>query len=120
MVRAGTAPRQSLRRGRGSWESLVGDRVRPDALDVRRLTIDPGSVPGPMHQHRGVDNTYLVLDGELEVRAGSDQHRLAAGEAIFIPAGVAHATNNPGQQKVVLLAIYDGSTREDFHLVDAS
>jgi quercetin dioxygenase-like cupin family protein len=119
VVRAGTGPRQALLLGRGSWESLVGDRVPPGALDVRRLTIEPGNVPGPLHTHRLVDNTYLVLEGELDVRAGLEQQRLTAGDAVFIPSGVAHSTSNPGERQSVLLAISDGPTGEDFQVLEA-
>ena len=119
VVQSGTAARHLLRLGRGSWESLVGDPIAPPRLDVRRLTIEPGSAPGPLHEHRAVDNTYVVLNGELEVRAGPERYRLAADDAIFIPAGVPHSTHNPGKRQTLLLAIYDGSPTEDFHLVDA-
>ena len=119
VIQSGTAARHLLRLGRGSWESLVGDRVAPPSLDVRRLTIEPWSPPGPLHEHRAVDNTYVVLEGELDVQAGSERYRLTAEDAIFIPAGVPHSTNNPGKRQSLLLAIYDGSPTEDFHLVDA-
>ncbi len=116
VVRAGAGPQRPLRAGRGSSESLVGGQVRAGRLDVRRLLIEAGSRSGPLHTHRSAENSYLVLEGVLEVRVGSDRHRLEVGDAIFIPPGIPHATHNPADRRTILLAIYDHPIDDDFEL----
>jgi quercetin dioxygenase-like cupin family protein len=45
----------------------------------------------PMHMHPDEDELVYVLDGELLVHLGSEQHRVGRGGLFFAPRGVAHA-----------------------------
>jgi mannose-6-phosphate isomerase-like protein (cupin superfamily) len=47
----------------------------------------------PMHVH-DVDLCYVVLAGTATVRLGRDTHQARVGELIFIPAGIAHGSDN--------------------------
>ena len=70
-----------------------------------RVDIDPGVV-APNHSHPGEEVAY-VLEGTLEYRLeGRPPVTLKAGEALFIPAGVAHVAKNVGSGKASELATY--------------
>lgn len=99
-------------------ETLAGPAIGASAVLVHRVTIRPGTEPGPYHLHRHAENIYLALEGTLDVVAGGRQERLDPGDAIVIPAGVGHATHNPSREPSVLLAIYDKPIADDFELVD--
>lgn len=113
VVLAGTAPRQPLLLDRGYAEHLTGGRERFTELEVRRIVIEAGTVPGPVHLHRRAETSLLVLVGELEVRIGSNRRTLVTGDALFVPAGVAHATHNTGNVNCVALIIHDIPCEDD-------
>jgi quercetin dioxygenase-like cupin family protein len=45
----------------------------------------------PMHVHHHEDELIYVLDGELLVHAGGEEHRVGKGGLFFAPRGVPHA-----------------------------
>ncbi len=51
------------------------------------------------------DALVQVLEGEAEVRISGTQHRLAAGEAILMPANEPHALQAPRPFKMLLTMI---------------
>jgi quercetin dioxygenase-like cupin family protein len=58
------------------------------ALIEMRLV--PGSEPPP-HTHKGDDEAFYVIKGDLEVRIGRETVRGRKGDFIFLPAGIEHA-----------------------------
>lgn len=70
-----------------------------------RVDIEPGT-SSIKHSHPGEEVAY-VLEGTLEYQLeGSAPVTLHAGEALFIPAGVAHVAKNVGSGKASELATY--------------
>ena len=53
----------------------------------------PGQEQKP-HAHAASDKVYAVLDGQVEVRVGSESRILSAGEAALAPAGSDHGLRN--------------------------
>ena len=51
------------------------------------------------------DAVVTVLDGEAAVTIGGTEHRVAAGAAIVMPAGVPHALSAPQPFKMMLTMI---------------
>ncbi|WP_037471101.1 cupin domain-containing protein [Sinorhizobium fredii] len=75
-----------------------------EAVQVR-VDIEPGAV-SIKHAHPGEEVAY-VLVGSLEyLLEGRAPVTLHAGEALFIPAGVAHVAKNVGSGKASELATY--------------
>jgi quercetin dioxygenase-like cupin family protein len=120
IVRAGEGHLRPLRKPGGRSEALVRPEMGARQLVVSRVTIDPGSERRPYHLHRHAENTYLVLEGTLEVQTADGDHTLGPGEAIFAPPGQPHSTHDPGPEPTVVLAIYDRSTEGDFEVVERS
>jgi quercetin dioxygenase-like cupin family protein len=70
-----------------------------------RVDIAPGAV-SIKHSHPGEEVAY-VLEGSLEYQLeGRPPVKLRAGEALFIPAGVAHVAKNVGSGTASELATY--------------
>ncbi|WEX75571.1 cupin domain-containing protein [Sinorhizobium numidicum] len=70
-----------------------------------RVDFKPGAV-SIKHSHPGEEVAY-VLEGSLEYQLeGRPPVTLKAGEALFIPAGVAHVAKNVGSGKASELATY--------------
>ncbi len=75
-----------------------------EAIQVR-VDFDGGAV-SIKHSHPGEEVAY-VLEGSLEFQLeGIAPVTLNAGEALFIPAGVAHVARNVGSGKASELATY--------------
>jgi quercetin dioxygenase-like cupin family protein len=67
-------------------------RVPGEAVDGRFALIEflfPRHASPPLHTHPQ-DESYIVLDGQLTVRAGADRFELEAGGIGVVPTGVAH------------------------------
>src|SRR4051794_25208958 len=78
------------------WEGRTTMAVVLDADDTRGqfALLDQHGVTGdatPLHRHLREDEAFYVLDGEIVALAGDQEHRAAAGSAIFLPRGLAHA-----------------------------
>ncbi|RVI86191.1 cupin domain-containing protein [Sinorhizobium meliloti] len=70
-----------------------------------RVDFDPGAV-SVKHNHPGEEIAY-VLEGTLEYQLeGRPPVTLHAGQALFIPDGVAHVAKNVGGGKASELATY--------------
>jgi mannose-6-phosphate isomerase-like protein (cupin superfamily) len=77
------------------------------------VTASPGT-GAPPHVHRGDDETFHILEGELEVLQGEEWSRVGAGTSIYLPRGVAHAFRNPGELPVRFLGIATPGGHERF------
>jgi hypothetical protein len=51
----------------------------------------PKGFASPLHIHRGEDEFFVVLSGEVRVQHGDDVIEAAAGSFVYGPRGVAHA-----------------------------
>ena len=70
-------------------------------LDVYGL--EPGQSQSA-HAHEGGDKVYVILEGEGQATVGGETRPVSAGDAIHAPAGVLHALENPGPDRLVALA----------------
>ena len=61
-----------------------------DGLSLIESCAREGDSP-PLHVHRTEDELFHVLEGELRLRVGERDVRLAAGEAAVAPRGVPHS-----------------------------
>jgi len=67
-------------------------RVPGEAVDDRFALIEflfPRHASPPLHTHPQ-DESYVVLEGRLTIRAGDDRFELEAGGSAVVPIGVAH------------------------------
>lgn len=97
----------------GVFESrlIIGpDGAGSSALLVNHFTVLAGRGLEP-HAHPDSDELYYVLGGEGYVelaRPGEAprRHDIAAGTAVFIPAGVTHHIVNTGDSAITMLTIW--------------
>jgi mannose-6-phosphate isomerase-like protein (cupin superfamily) len=106
VVRAGDRRSSQLRYDRGSVEKIVDEELGARQVDLHVNRIRAGSPPGPYHFHTTSENVYLVLSGDVVVRIDGVDHRLAAGDAAFVPPGVPHSATNVGSADAELIEIY--------------
>jgi len=75
---------------------LVGPDDGAPNLAIRRFELAPGgSVPKHTNE---VEHEQYVLEGEYVVGIDGEEHTVAAGDSIFIPAGTVHWYRNDGDE----------------------
>ena len=76
------------------------------------MHIPPGGGPGP-HRH-DFEETFILLEGQMEATFRSAKQRFHAGQTVHIPADAPHQFHNSSDQPVRLLCICSPSGQEDF------
>jgi mannose-6-phosphate isomerase-like protein (cupin superfamily) len=84
----------------GRTVSLRGTRVRftvesthAKGASCTEWEAAPGFDTG-LHVHDRLEETWYVIDGELEFRLGEETFKATAGATVFVPPRVAHAFAN--------------------------
>jgi mannose-6-phosphate isomerase-like protein (cupin superfamily) len=97
--------------GEGDSVSLRGTevtfKVKSDQAEGASCTewvAAPGFDTG-LHVHERLEETWYVLDGELEFRVSEKTFRASAGASVFVPPQVPHAfaNRNTGPAKFLLM-----------------
>ena len=99
---------------------LVGDTytitISGEETDGRFCVIDmhvpPGGGPAP-HRH-DFEETFILLEGEVEATFRGKKILVHAGETINIPANAPHQFHNSSSEPVRLLCICSPSGQENF------
>lgn len=73
------------------------------ALHEMRATYAAGSPLPPAHLHPHQDETFTVLEGELEFLIDGEETVVGAGEEIGVPRGSVHQVRNAGAVPAVAL-----------------
>lgn len=103
------------------WEQLewgeLGWISRPTFTGAQDVTVIEVSLkPGfghDFHKHPDQEEVICVLSGEIEQWLEQDQQVLSAGDAIFIGAGVVHASFNVGSEPARLMVTLGPCAGED-------
>ncbi len=87
---------------------IEGKRMVYPDMGAKRLTFNYiESQPGdefPQHVHDYSDDTFLVLQGQVDVRQGDSRRHLGTGHAAFVPNGQIHGTITTGTGKALLIS----------------
>ena len=75
--------------GAGTVSILIDGEDTGGAFALVDVVQKPGAEP-PLHVHETEDETFYVLEGEIDVLVGGEKHNLSAGGAIFLPRGIPH------------------------------
>ena len=76
------------------------------------MYVPPGGGPPP-HRH-DFEETFIVLDGELDATLRGNKRIVRAGDTINIPANAPHQFHNSSSKPVRMLCICSPSGQEDF------
>jgi len=92
--------------------------IGKEATDSEYVISDGIMVPGgfvPEHFHKWEDQTFHVLEGELEAKIGDEYFKIEVGDTIQCPRGVTHFMKNIGSTNARLLSyIFPGDWAEEF------
>ena len=83
-------------------------RIVYPEMGAGKLTLNYSvSEPGhefPQHVHDSSDDTFLVLQGQVDVRQGDARRPLLTGQAAFVPSGQIHGTITTGESTAILIS----------------
>ena len=95
--------------GEGELIEVAGNRIRIMVASPSQLVCDYSAAPHfpgpPLHIHPGFDETYLVLEGRLEVTVEKERRELVPGAAAYVSGSTPHTFANPGGERVRFLSI---------------
>ena len=94
---------KSVSVGGSTYRILVSGTDTAGAFATIDMLIPPGGGPGP-HAHADFEESFYVIDGEIEVKSEFGQYVAAKGSFITIPkGGVVHGFKNKTGQPAHLL-----------------
>ena len=91
-----------------SRRATVGAHIGARDLGYNLTVLPPGKVQCPFHSHHGEEEMFLILEGEGELRFGSERYPLRKHDVIACPTGgpeVAHQIVNTGSVAMRYLAL---------------
>jgi mannose-6-phosphate isomerase-like protein (cupin superfamily) len=93
----------------GELIEVAGNRIRIITASASQLVCDYSAAPlfagPPLHVHPGFDETYLVLEGRLQLTERDERRELAPGMAAYVAGSVPHTFANPTEERVRFLSI---------------
>lgn len=118
------------------YEPMVGDPDDYRPHTAWRVAIDPDGDPDgdtvvdmvvlmercaagdriPLHRH-DVDEVVVVVEGTGAYHLNGAVHDVAAGDVVFIPAGMTHGTVNAGEKPLHVHAVFP-SRRVQMEMLD--
>ena len=84
---------------------LVTGEESGGAYFAMEALVPPGGGP-PLHIHRNEEETFYVLEGEMEFRLGEDTITAGAGDFVNVPRGTVHRFENTGTKTARLLLTF--------------
>jgi len=103
---------QTAERGAIEWKTLIsGDRTASDTLSLGLARVPPGAALNP-HRHAQAE-VYLVLGGAGELRVDGVARTVAAGDAVFIPAGAVHSIACAGAAELTFAYAFAADSTAD-------
>jgi quercetin dioxygenase-like cupin family protein len=86
-----------------TYTVTVSGKDTNDRFCVIDMHIPPGGGPGP-HRHN-FDETFIVLDGEIEATFRGRKTTVRAGETVNIPSNAAHRFQNASSMPARLICV---------------
>jgi quercetin dioxygenase-like cupin family protein len=95
-----------------TYTTLLGGKDTAGRFCVIDMHIPPGGGPPP-HRH-DFEETFILLEGELEATFRGQKSTVRAGETVNIPANAPHHFHNGSSSAVRLLCICSPAGQEEF------
>jgi mannose-1-phosphate guanylyltransferase len=87
-----------------------------EGYKVKRITVNPGGKLS-LQQHKYRSEHWVVVSGEAKVTNGDNVFSLSENQSTYIPAGVVHRLENPGETPLHLIEVQTGSYLEEDDIV---
>ncbi len=95
-----------------TYTTLLTSKDTADRYCLIDMHVPPGGGPPP-HRH-DFEETFVILDGEIEATFRGQKTRVVAGQTVHIPANAPHQFRNAGSTPARMLCICAPAGQEDF------
>jgi quercetin dioxygenase-like cupin family protein len=103
----------------GPWGSLVwmaNQHLSGSSVAVARMILTAGQSTygqsGKKHRHPNADEVIYLFNGKVNVVVGEKSTLLQPGDAITVPANLAHRIENVGSEDAEMVLSYSSGNRE--------
>ncbi len=104
--------------GEGEIIEARGNRIVIKVASASQLICEytaPGNFPGPpLHVHPGFDETFILLDGRLNVAVREQVAELTPGTTAYVSGDVPHTFSNPDGEPARFLLVCSPGGFEDY------
>jgi quercetin dioxygenase-like cupin family protein len=97
-----------------TYTILLGGKHTAGKFCLIDMHIPPGGGPG-LHRH-DFEETFTLLEGEMQATFRGEKHTVKAGESVHIPANAPHKFQNVSGADVRLLCICAPAGQEEFFM----
>lgn len=97
-----------------TYTILLGGKDTAGQFCLIDMHIPPGGGPGP-HRH-DFEETFVLLEGELEFVFRGNARTARAGETVHIPANAPHVFHNASESPARMLCICAPAGQEEFFM----
>ena len=80
----------------------------------------PAGAAVASHHHLLTEEVYYILSGTGRMTVGSEERKVCAGDAIFIPRGYTHTLENTGSTPMTILLVCGPAYSYEDHHADAT
>ena len=87
----------------GSYESVDA----ADGFQVKRIVVNPGQGLSLQMHHKRSEH-WVIVRGEVRVTRGEEQFTLGINQSTYIPIGIKHRLENPGDEPAHLIEVQCG------------
>jgi quercetin dioxygenase-like cupin family protein len=98
----------------GAYTVLLSGAQTGGRYSLIDMLVPPGGGP-PLHRH-DFEESFTVLDGEIELTFRGETHRAGAGSVVNVPANAPHKFRNTSDRPAHLLCLCTPPGQEDFFL----
>lgn len=98
-----------------SRRACFSESIGARQLGYNLTELPPGKAQCPFHSHRAEEEMFLILEGEGELRFGSQRYRIREHDVIACPTGgaeVAHQIINTGSTTMRYLSLSNSAAVE--------
>ena len=92
---------------------LVTGEESGGAYFAMEALVPPGGGPPP-HIHRREDETFYLLEGEIEFRLGDEMITAGSGDFVNVPRGTVHSFRNAGSETARMVLTFTPAGMERF------
>ncbi|MHC4956138.1 MAG: cupin domain-containing protein [Planctomycetota bacterium] len=85
-----------------TYECLASGEDTDGAFALFHADVPAGHGP-PLHTHTREDESFYILEGEINFTAGGEQQVASAGTFVFAPRGIAHRFENASGKPAKML-----------------
>jgi quercetin dioxygenase-like cupin family protein len=90
IVSTRAVPTKTIAVGNGIIEAHITSAQTGGALEMFVFNAPPGMQGPPPHSHPGAEETFHVMEGEMEFTVDGAVHRVGPGTTLHVPRGIVH------------------------------